>query len=147
MRPRWLALASVLGHSAEDAAGTVKSTGSRSLFVSHTRVDKDIARDVYHYLTAERGVRCWLDEAEIVYGQSILAAVSSAIAEVDFIGVVLSPDSVTAPWVLDELRLAEGQMLRGRPIQVSASSPRTVTFRSTWPGGCTSTSGQIALAS
>lgn len=83
----------------------VPETASRTIFLSHTRADKDVARDLYHYLTA-RGIRAWLDEAEIQYGASILDTIADTINQIDYLAVLMSPASVTADWVSRELQLA-----------------------------------------
>ncbi len=89
----------------------------RSLFLSHTKADKDLARQVFHYLN-QQGIRCWIDEAEIQPGQSIRAVLADAIEGVHFVGVLVSRSSVTAPWVTEELRLLDGAQLKGRPVNV-----------------------------
>ena len=64
----------------------------RSLFLSHSHRDKDIARQLFHELQG-RGFDCWFDEAEIQPGQSIIAKIEEAIDQVDYVGIVLTPNS------------------------------------------------------
>lgn len=89
----------------------------RSLFLSHTGIDKDVARTIYHDLV-DRGLQVWFDEAEIEPGGSIQSAISSAMDYVDCVGVLLTPSSVSAPWVVDELRRADWVAGRGGRITV-----------------------------
>lgn len=89
----------------------------RSLFLSHTRIDKDVARTIYRDLV-DRGIQVWFDEAEIEPGRSIRSAISSALGKVDYVGVLLTPASVSAPWVIDELRLADWVAERGGRITI-----------------------------
>ena len=86
----------------KDIAGTetpiidqVSSSVPGSIFLSHSHVDKPIARQIYHGLRDD-GIRCWIDEAEIKPGMSIIAALEGAIDDADYLGVVLTPTSVTS---------------------------------------------------
>ncbi len=76
-----------------------------SIFLSHNHNDKPFVRKLAADLTAA-GVKVWLDEAEIKIGDSLIRKISSGIYEMDYLGVVLSPDSVTSPWVQEELEQA-----------------------------------------
>ena len=76
-----------------------------SIFLSHNHKDKSFVRRLAADLTAE-GVKVWLDEAEIKVGDSLIRKISSGVYEMDYLGVVLSPDSVTSPWVQEELEQA-----------------------------------------
>lgn len=76
-----------------------------SIFLSHNHKDKPFVRRLAADLTAE-GVKVWLDEAEIRVGDSLVRKISSGIYEMDYLGVVLSPDSVRSTWVQEELEQA-----------------------------------------
>jgi hypothetical protein len=59
-----------------------------------------------------------LDEAELLVGDSLLRTISSAIEEMDYLAVLLSPASVSSPWVSKELELAITRQLNTRGIKV-----------------------------
>jgi len=76
-----------------------------SIFLSHNHKDKPFVRQLAADLTA-KGVKVWIDEAEIRVGDSLIRKISSGIYEMDFLGAVLSPDSVQSRWVQEELEQA-----------------------------------------
>lgn len=77
----------------------------RSIFISHSSQDKEFVRRIAADLQA-RGLRVWLDEAEIKVGDSITDRISEAIKETDFVLVVLSEHSIKSNWVQKEVKLA-----------------------------------------
>ena len=89
---------------------------SPSVFISHTNVDKPFVRRVGADLAA-LGARVWIDEAELKIGDSLLAKISSAIDEMDFLAVVLSPESVKSSWVQQELEQALSTQLAERRVK------------------------------
>lgn len=84
-----------------------------SLFLSHTSADKDRARAIYHDLT-QRG----FDEAEIAPGDNLLSRIGQAIEKIDCLAVLLSRESVSAPWVVNELREARWTHRLGGRVRV-----------------------------
>lgn len=88
-----------------------------SVFLSHAHENRSIARDVYHTLV-NAGIRCWLDEAEISPGESIMGKVEDAIDEMDILAVVLSRASVNSSWVRAELRMAMTEELKEAHVRV-----------------------------
>lgn len=88
-----------------------------SLFLSHSHRDKVFVRRLGEDLRA-RGLRVWIDEAEMAVGESLLDRIESAIAEMDFLAVVLSPDSVGSPWVKEELKMALMSEINLRRVRV-----------------------------
>ncbi len=56
----------------------------QSIFLSHAHADRDITRQIIHELV-DRGHRCWLDEAEINPGESIIAKIENGIDGVDYL--------------------------------------------------------------
>lgn len=76
-----------------------------SVFISHNHADKDFVRRLGADL-ASFGVRPWIDEAELDVGDSLLTKISSAIDDMDYLAVVLSPQSVASSWVQTELEQA-----------------------------------------
>lgn len=87
------------------------------IFLSHTRMDKPFVRQLARDL--ERlGARVWLDEAEIMLGDSLIEKISAGIDEMDYLAVVLSPDSVRSEWVKREVNTAMTQEIDGRRVKV-----------------------------
>lgn len=76
-----------------------------SIFLSHNQNDKPFVRRLANDLTA-KGIRVWIDEAEIKIGDSLIRKISSGIYDMDFLGAVLSPNSVQSCWVQEELEQA-----------------------------------------
>jgi hypothetical protein len=76
-----------------------------SIFLSHSSKDKFFVRELAERLK-EYGVKVWLDEAEIKIGESLTYKIGRAIDEMDYVGVVLSSNSVNSEWVQKELQVA-----------------------------------------
>jgi TIR domain len=76
-----------------------------SAFLSHSSLDKDIVRRIATRLR-ECGVDVWLDERELIPGDTILEHVSDSIRYVDFVAVILSRSALGSPWVKKELSMA-----------------------------------------
>jgi hypothetical protein len=87
------------------------------VFISHNHGDKTFVRRLGADL-AGAGVRPWIDEAEINVGDSLIAKVASAIDEMDFFAIVLSPRSVGPGWVQQELEQALTTQLAERKVRV-----------------------------
>jgi hypothetical protein len=76
-----------------------------SIFLSHNRDDKEFVRRLADDLR-RAGVTVWVDEAEIRIGDSIIGKIEEGILGSNYLGVVLSPNSVASQWVKEELRTA-----------------------------------------
>ncbi len=88
-----------------------------SIFLSHNHEDKPFARRLSERLQAH-GIHTWLDEAEIQVGDSLIAKISSAIQECAYLGIILSPHSVTSEWVRREVNLALTEEIEGERVKV-----------------------------
>lgn len=88
-----------------------------SIFLSHAHADRSIVQQIYHELR-KADVPCWLDEAEILPGESIMGKVEEAIDDMDYLGVVLSRTSVNSSWVQAELRMAMTEELKEARVRV-----------------------------
>jgi len=64
------------------------------------------------------GIITWIDEAEMQIGDSLLSKVEDAIREFDYLGVILSPISVSSEWVRREIHIALTEEIQGRKIKV-----------------------------
>lgn len=88
-----------------------------SVFLSHNFADKPFVRRLAADL-GNQGISYWLDEAEIKVGESLIEKIRSGIDEVDYVAVVLSPDSTASSWVQREVDVAMNQEILGRRVKV-----------------------------
>jgi len=95
-----------------------------SVFLSHNYSDKPFVRRLAADLD-NQGIPYWLDEAEIKIGESLIEKIRAGIDKVDFVAVVLSPNSVASPWVQREVDVAMNQEIMGRRVKVLPLMYRT----------------------
>lgn len=88
-----------------------------SVFLSHNSKDKPFARSVYRYLS-DRGLKVWIDEAELNAGDSLAEALAKAVFEVDCVVAIISTASVKSNWVKKELAWAMNREIKGRRVRV-----------------------------
>jgi hypothetical protein len=88
-----------------------------SIFLSHSHSDKAFARRLAYDLKA-KGVRMWLDEAEMKVGQSLLLKITSSIESMDYVGAILSPNSIQSPWAKHELVMAMNSEISNSKVRV-----------------------------
>jgi len=88
-----------------------------SVFLSHNHSDKPFVRKLARDLEGHH-VKCWLDEAEMKIGDSLIQKIRDGIDNVEYFAVILSPNSISAPWVVNELDVAMNYQINGRPIKV-----------------------------
>lgn len=89
----------------------------KSIFLSHSWKDKFFARNLAEKLQ-EAGAKVWIDEAELKVGDSLLQKISVALQEADFVGAILSNNSISSGWVQLELKLAMQEEIKGKKIKV-----------------------------
>jgi hypothetical protein len=88
-----------------------------SIFLSYTHKDKTFAKRLAHDLE-DFDINVWIDEAEIKVGDSLLSKIREGIDKVDYLGVILSPNSINSPWVQKEVEIAMTQEIEGKKIKV-----------------------------
>jgi hypothetical protein len=88
-----------------------------SIFLCHSSKDKEFARRLSVDLES-RGVKVWIDEAELKPGDSLIGKLEAAIDAVDYLGIILSEHSVSSEWVLKELRMAMHREISGKRVVV-----------------------------
>jgi hypothetical protein len=88
-----------------------------SIFLSHNHADKPFVRRLAQDLQAA-GVRVWLDEAEMNIGDSLIEKIREGIDQIEYLGVVLSQNSVESQWVKREVDLAMNQEIEGKRVRV-----------------------------
>jgi TIR domain len=91
-----------------------------SIFLSHNVADKAFVRRLATDLR-QAGAGVWLDDAEIRIGDSLIEKIETGLVKSDYLGIVLTPNSINSNWVKAELRailsreLADGKV-RGLAI-------------------------------
>jgi TIR domain len=104
-------------HASALISSLVKNERSPTVFLSHSHADKSFVRALARKFGAS-GIDCWLDEAEIKTGESLIERLSEAVADVDFVLAILSPNSVRSRWVREELLLAMTRQIKGKRLRV-----------------------------
>lgn len=94
-----------------------KAKSKRTVFLCHSSSDKPFVRQVYRDLQVS-GHKPWMDEFEIMVGDSIVDKISSAHEKADYLIVFLSQNSVEAPWVKREWQAAFMRQLNSDGIRV-----------------------------
>lgn len=84
----------------------VKRSAYHGIFLSHNSEDKPFARELKKRLEAHGVTEVWLDEAEILLGDSLTKKIAEGLTKTKYIAAVLSPRSVSSPWVARELEVA-----------------------------------------
>lgn len=88
-----------------------------SVFLSHNHADKPFVRKLARDLECHN-IKCWLDEAEMKIGDSLIQKIRDGIDNVKYFAVILSPNSIKAPWVINELDVAMNHQINGKSIKV-----------------------------
>jgi len=83
-----------------------ESFGRKDLFLCHASEDKNAVVRPLRDALFDRGVSCWLDEAELTIGDSITEKVSAGLAQASFVLVVVSPAFLRKNWPKRELQAA-----------------------------------------
>lgn len=111
-----------------------------SCFISYSHQDKAFARRVHDTLQG-RGIRCWLDEHQLLPGQKIHVEVDRGIRIWDKVLLCCSEHSLTSWWVNNEIELAiqkEQQLWKERGHEVLALIPLNLDgylFKPEWHNG------------
>lgn len=87
------------------------------VFLSHNHVDKPFARKLAADLR-QAGHTVWIDEAEIMIGDSLIEKIRQGLDEVDFVVAILSVASIDSPWVQRELDIASNREIAERRVVV-----------------------------
>jgi hypothetical protein len=87
------------------------------IFLSHASMDKPAVRRIAEALRAA-GHQPWLDEEEILVGQSIPAAVESGLRKADFVVICLSRAAAERGWIEAERDAAVMQQFRERKERI-----------------------------
>jgi TIR domain/Pentapeptide repeats (8 copies) len=84
-----------------------------STFISYSSMDKSFAHRLYETLQS-KGIRCWLDEKQLIPGDDISRRLGHGIHKWDKFLLCASKNSLTSPWVEEEIQTAleKERMLR-----------------------------------
>lgn len=96
-----------------------------SCFISYSHEDKSFARRLHDQLQA-RGIRCWLDEHQMLPGDDLYEEVDRGIKFWDKLLLCASKHSLTSWWVDDEIQRAfnkEQQLMKARERKVLSLIP------------------------
>ena len=77
----------------------------RQVFLSHSHLDKTFARYLADRIRAH-GAHVWIDEAELMVGDSLFDKIERSVREADALLALISRNSVRSDWVKTELMLA-----------------------------------------
>ncbi|MEE9129672.1 MAG: toll/interleukin-1 receptor domain-containing protein [Phycisphaerales bacterium] len=89
----------------------------QKVFLCHSSADKDFVRRLAKDLEKET-INVWIDEKEILVGDQIRPKVEEGLNASDYLIIVLSPDSVTSPWVERELDAKMIEEIESRKVTV-----------------------------
>jgi len=111
-----------------------------SCFISYSHTDKSFARRLHDGLQG-RGIRCWLDEHELLPGDNIYTEVDRGIRLWDKVLLCCSENALTSWWVDNEIKIAfdkEQHLWREREKEVLALIPLNLDdylFTKKWQSG------------
>lgn len=88
-----------------------------SIFLSHNSRDKYFVRKLKDDLKRD-GIRVWFDEDEMKVGDSLIDKISEGISTMEYVGVILSKNSVDSVWVKKEVAIAMTEEIRGKKVKV-----------------------------
>ena len=85
-------------------------TEQPSIFVSYAHEDSAVAHELARQLELQ-SARVWLDQGELLVGDSLIDRISEAIAEFDFVAALVSKHSAESNWCKKEIALAMSKQL------------------------------------
>jgi hypothetical protein len=93
------------------------SSEIRDFFMSYSSKDAQFVTRLANDLHS-KGVKVWWDKMEMKVGDSLHTKIQEGISNSAWLGIVLSPHSVSSPWVVKELSAALAQELERKDVFV-----------------------------
>ena len=122
-----------------------------SCFISYSHEDKTFARRLHDQLQGQ-GIRCWLDDHQILPGDDIYQQIDQGIKLWDKVLLCASKNSLTSWWVDNEISTAfkkEQQLMRERKERVLSLIPLNLDgyiFSDEWSNGKSSPAKERMVA-
>lgn len=88
-----------------------------SIFFSYSHKDRDIVDRIAEDLQ-KFGFYIWIDKAEIKVGDSLIKKIREGIDKVEYVGAVISKNSINSEWVQREIDIAMNQEIEGKKVKV-----------------------------
>jgi hypothetical protein len=88
------------------------------IFLCHSSEDKGFVRKLRRSLEQNGVDKVWVDEGELLIGDSLLKKIDQGITLTKYFGVVLSPRSVRSNWVRRELEIAMNREIESDQVVV-----------------------------
>jgi hypothetical protein len=93
----------------------------KTVFISHASIDKPLVRDLVSRI--ERTMNVWLDEKQIVVGDSITQEVDRGLTGCDALILCISKNSVNSEWVRREYAYAISVRKKVLPVRLDDCYP------------------------
>jgi hypothetical protein len=91
---------------------------ARDVFVCHAHLDKVTHVRPLVDALSRRGVSCWVDEAELLPGVSLIEAINDGLATAQFVLVVITENFLQRNWTQRELNAALSREIRTGSVVV-----------------------------
>ncbi len=137
---RGVGLPDIIVNYFPDLVAAVEPISFYSCFISYSHADRADARLIHETLQA-RGIRCWLDEHQLLPGDDIYEVVDRAIRLWDKVLLCCSRESLKSWWVEKEIATVlekEQQLCRERSKKILALVPLNLDgfmFSDQWQSG------------
>lgn len=95
----------------------------KDIFISYSRHDIDVARDIKQRIEASTSAECWMDMEGIESGSQFQDVIISAINETRIVVLLLSESSMKSPWVKKEINFANEKGKKVVPINIDGAKP------------------------
>lgn len=97
--------------------GCVEIVAEPSVFISYNGADREIARGIANALIAA-GMVVWIDEGELLIGDSLIEKIAFAIKDTDYLIAIISENSIQSHWCQKEIAMASTYGIMNRSVKV-----------------------------